>query len=71
MTIEDKLVTRAEWDRLPAIAQGFVCYMQAKRPGSELSEVCKTCPYPEGSEERKQFQRGEFEGIDLCQDLDS
>jgi hypothetical protein len=61
-----KLLTKAEWDKLTPIAQGYELYLQGAHPGSELKDV--TCPYPQGSQEAREFAAGEFTAMMDAQD---
>lgn len=61
-----KLLTRAEWEKLSPFAQGYAIYMQEAHPGSELKGL--TNPYPSGSTEAKEYDRGEFQATLDVQD---
>lgn len=61
-----KLVTLAEWRKLQPREQGYVLYMQANWPGSELAG--QTCPYRAGSPEHEQWRRGEHAAVLVAQD---
>jgi hypothetical protein len=61
-----KLLTRAEWKKLPPFQQGWALYTQASWPGSEL--VGESCPYGLGSRERRQFFEGEQAAVLAAQD---
>lgn len=51
------LVSLSEWQTLPPFQQGFVMYMQAAWPTSELASVKN--PYPEKSPKWEKFNQGE------------
>lgn len=65
-----QLVTLKEFKELSPRAKGYVVYMQAELPGSELH--CEQGnPYLEGSREWEQFERGQQDAMLEVQDLDS
>ena len=61
-----KLLTLAEWEKIPPYQQGYVAYMQSSWPGSEL--LGATCPYDLGTRERRQFYEGEQAAVLAAQD---
>lgn len=60
------LTTRSEYDALRPTQQGFAVYMQGAHSGSELAGL--TNPYPEGSQDRKEWSQGQFQGVLAAQD---
>jgi len=54
---EIKLVTLEEWNKMPPKTQGYVFYMQAEWPESELKS--KSNPYEKKSKEFNLFEEGE------------
>ena len=62
------LVTRAEFEKLPPRTQGYVHYMQAAWPKSELRGV--KCPYEPGTTEYLHWQGGEYAAMLEAQDGD-
>lgn len=63
---ERALTTLAEYKKLPPTAQGFIVYMEADRPGSELKG--QTCPYAEGTLERQAWEQGQARAVQYAQD---
>lgn len=61
-----KLLTKEQWDRLTPRGQGFSSYLQGNLPGSELKDV--VCPYPQGSQQAKDYAAGEFTAMLNAQD---
>lgn len=61
-----ELVTLKEWQGMKPRAQGFVFYMQADWPGSELKGAAN--PYAEGTGEYAEFCTGEQMGVLEAQD---
>lgn len=59
------LMTREEFDKLPPRSQGFVSYMQAEWPGSDLP---KACIYPEGTQPAEEWAAGAFAAALEAQD---
>jgi hypothetical protein len=51
------LITKADWLELKPWEQGYVLYMQAAHPGSELKDLDN--PYPHNSEEWVKFEEGQ------------
>ena len=51
------LITKAEWDQMEPRAQGYVIYMQADHPGSELKGLSN--PYDQGTRMAELFAEGE------------
>lgn len=51
------LVTLEKWETLPPKSQGYLLYMQACLPGSELKGLKN--PYAQGTEAHDSFKRGE------------
>jgi hypothetical protein len=62
------LMTRVEYDACEALAQGFVVYMQAEHPGSELKGLHN--PYPRDSENWKRWNRGQAIACQAVTDVD-
>ena len=52
-----KLMTFKEWEKLSPKSQGYVYYMQAECPGSELKGVSN--PYNPDTTDFEDFQEGE------------
>lgn len=52
-----KMMTKAEWDRMSPKSKGYVMYLQAELPGSELKGVSN--PYFEHTKQHKDFNEGE------------
>ncbi len=50
------LLTKAEYNKLKPFDQGYVVYMQAEWPMSELKGLGN--PYPRGSRQSKQWNAG-------------
>jgi hypothetical protein len=61
------LVTKAQYDLLAPCDQGFICYLQAELPGSELKDF-QTNPYEKGSLNAAAWERGQRQGVLLAQD---
>lgn len=61
-----KLITKAEWEEFSPFAKGYALYMQEAHPGSELKGLKN--PYPAGSAEAKEFDRGEIQATLDVQD---
>lgn len=61
-----RLLTLTAWRKLHPREQGYVLYMQASWPGSELAG--QSCPYREGSPEHEQWKRGERQAVLDAQD---
>lgn len=64
--MEPLLVTLTEWKRLPPKTQGYVWYMQAELPDSELKH--ERNPYPSGSFAYADFEEGVRRGVLDAQD---
>lgn len=60
------LITLAAWRRLTPALQGYMRYMQADRPGSELHG--QRCPYDLGTKEHRAFHEGERQAVLVAQD---
>ena len=60
------LVTRKEWKKLSPLQQGFVFYMQASWPTSEIAD--EKNPHAEGSPAWRAFQQGEQRACMHAQD---
>jgi hypothetical protein len=60
------LVSLTEWKTLPPFQQGYVLYMQAAWPGSELRRAKN--PYTEGSPRWRNFKAGEQRAMLNAQD---
>lgn len=52
--IDEKALTRAEYDKLPPRAQGYASYMQA----AWNAEVPEDCPYQRGTDEQEEWSFG-------------
>ena len=52
-----KLITKAEWDRMSPKSKGYVAYLQAELPGSELKGL--TNPYFNYTNQHADFCEGE------------
>lgn len=63
-----KLVSLAEWEKLGPRSKGYVLYMQAEHPSSELKG--KGNPYDKGTAQHTQFQAGEQAAVLDAQDSD-
>lgn len=61
-----RLTTFAEYVQLHPREQGFVVYMEAEIPGSELKN--QRCPYVEGTWECEAWKQGEAFGVQVAQD---
>jgi len=61
-----KFVTRAEWDKMSPKSQGYVAYLQAELPGSELKGLVN--PYFVHSKQYKDFCEGERMAVMEVQD---
>jgi hypothetical protein len=62
-----KLVTLAEFKVMTPRRQGYVSYMQAEWPGSELKKHQRN-PYKLGSQEHVEFGDGQTLGVLEAQD---
>ena len=60
------LISLAEWQGLTPYEQGFVLYMQASWPGSELEGLQN--PHAPGSRAHAEFKRGEQRSVLVAQD---
>lgn len=56
-----KLVTKGQWDNLSPKSQGYIMYMQAELPGSELKGV--TNPYFTHTKQHRDFYEGEQQAV--------
>jgi hypothetical protein len=63
-----KLVTREKWNKLSPRSKGYVLYMQAELPGSELKGLSN--PYRWGSANASKFEEGERLAVLEAQDGD-
>lgn len=63
-----KLMTKVEWDRMSPKSQGYVLYLQAELPGSELKGVNN--PYFPHMKQHKDFCEGERMAILEVQDAE-
>jgi hypothetical protein len=61
------LVTLEEWKTLSPRKQGYIIYMQANLPGSELKHHQKN-PYPPGSQPHAEWNEGEMAAVLQAQD---
>lgn len=61
-----KLFTKADWDRMSPKSQGYVLYLQAALPDSELKGV--TNPYFSHTKQHKDFCEGELQAVLEVQD---
>lgn len=57
VTADRQPPTRAEWDAATPYEQGYVSYWCSAWPGSDIPDESQ-CPYPQGSAEREQFDKG-------------
>jgi len=53
-----KLITLEEYEKMPPKAQGFINYMQADLPGSQLKGLHN--PYPDGTTEANLWDEGQM-----------
>jgi len=60
------LVTRAEWERLPARSRGYVAYWQGGVRGSQIAGVGN--PFAPGSREYGEYAAGEAQAVLDAQD---
>jgi len=60
------LYTLEEWQTIPPVARGYVLYMQAELPGSELKG--QTNPYAAGTANHELFRTGERRAVLEVQD---
>ncbi len=61
-----KLITKEQWNRLSPKSQGYVYYLQADIPGSELKDV--TNPYFAHTKQYRDFCEGERVAVLEVQD---
>jgi hypothetical protein len=61
-----RLITLAEWNKLPPFGQGYALYMQANWPTSPLAKAKN--PYAEGTRKYKAFEQGEQRAYHSAQD---
>ena len=61
-----KALSRTEYDQLIPEVQGFMSYMQA----AWNSEVPEDCPYPEDTEEHKDWDAGQRRAVIEVVDLE-
>lgn len=61
-----RLYTKAEYDQMSPVTQGFWQYMDGDWPGSELKGL--TNPYPEGTADHQEWERGQALGVQAAQD---
>ncbi len=61
------LITLDAYKRLTPQQQGYVIYMQAEHPGSEL-KMYQENPYPTGSSEHMQWYDGQRMAVQVAQD---
>jgi hypothetical protein len=64
---EQKLLTMAEYEKLDAFNKGYASYWFSSWPGSEIPSE-EVNPFPEGSADFKDFQRGINAAIIAAQD---
>lgn len=64
----NKLLTKAEYDKLDARSQGYAQYMQGALRGSELKDL--TNPYPEHSVDHQEWRVGQIMAVLHVQDDD-
>lgn len=62
-----KLITKVEYFKLAPCDQGYVCYMQAEQPGSELKPH-QYNPYASGSLNHIAWNQGQFNAMLEAQD---
>ena len=59
--------TRAEWERMTPMEQGFCSYMYGNLPGNDVPEEWQ-CPYEVGTEKYRQFVEGSQRAALVAQD---
>ena len=64
---DPKLITLAEFQKMSPRTQGYIAYMQADWPGSELKGHDNN-PYPTGSADWKAWRVGESLAVQVAQD---
>lgn len=62
------LMTKKQWKAAGPRTQGYILYMQAELPGSELAGLSN--PYREGTEQYEEFRKGEMAAVLEVQDFD-
>jgi hypothetical protein len=63
---QNKLLTKAEYDKLKPYQQGYIHYMQEAHPGSELAGLPN--PYSRDSKEHSQWDEGQMAAMLDVQD---
>ena len=64
--IMPKLITREEYNKLSPEQQGYVHYMQAAQPGSQLKGLKN--PYAAGTSHHTAWKQGQAEAVQQVQD---
>ncbi len=64
--VTKELISKATYDNLSPISQGYVQYWQGAWPGSELRD--EKNPYPEGSKQHIEWEQGQLRGALDAQD---
>jgi hypothetical protein len=65
--MSEKLITLEQYRRLSPKDQGFVIYVQAEWPDSELKEHQQN-PYAVGAKEHEEWNRGQMLGMQVAQE---
>jgi hypothetical protein len=68
--IPPRLPTKAEYDAATPFAKGYWAYTFSHWPGSEIPDTDK-CPFPAGTDDHDQFQRGVQRAVLAAQDSES
>lgn len=63
------LVTAVEYGKMPPMQQGYVHYMQAAWPGSELAELIN--PYPVSTPQHEEWLNGQQRAILEVMDMEA
>ena len=63
-----KLITKEQWSKMSPGSQGYVLYLQANLPDSELKGL--TNPYPSFTKAYKDFCEGERQAVLEVQDAE-
>lgn len=61
-----KLITKVEWDRMSPKSKGYILYLQAELPGSELKGLAN--PYFNHTKQYADFCEGENLAVNEVQD---
>lgn len=62
-----KLTTPEAYNKMTPWQQGYVTYMEAAHPGSQIP---KKCPYERGTKERERWDEGAQHTVLIAQDCD-